>query len=126
MDLITERLVFKEITWDDLEDLHRLHSVPEVDQYNTLGIPGSLDDSREMMRPEIEARDKNPRTRYTCCVRLKNTREFIGAAGITLSNDKFRLGEIYYKLALIYWGQGLCNRGGKKPDPNRFRGISPP
>jgi ribosomal-protein-alanine N-acetyltransferase len=33
---------------------------------------------------------------------------FIGLAGLTLSNDKFRLGEIYYKLNPIYWEKGYA------------------
>ncbi len=53
-DLITERLILAEVTWDDLEEIHRLHCVPEIDEYNTLGIPANLDETREIMRPFIE------------------------------------------------------------------------
>lgn len=54
MEITTERLLLREITWNDLEDIHRLHSKPEVDEYNTLGLPKNLDETRELMRPDIE------------------------------------------------------------------------
>jgi RimJ/RimL family protein N-acetyltransferase len=113
MEIVTERLVLKEITWEDLEDVHRLHSFPEVDEYNTLGIPGDLEETREVMRPEIEAGEKDPQTRYTWRILLKHTPAFIGLAGLTLSNDKFRLGEIYYKLFPEYWGKGYATEVAK-------------
>jgi hypothetical protein len=39
MELESTRLKLIEITWNDLEDIHTLHSIPEVDEFNTLGIP---------------------------------------------------------------------------------------
>jgi len=108
MEILTERLLLREITWNDLESIHRLHSVPEVDEYNTLGIPGDIEETRELMRPDIEAKGKDPQSRYTWRIILKNSGEFIGLAGITLSNNKFRLGEIYYKLLPEYWGKGYA------------------
>ena len=108
MEIITERLLLREITWNDLEDIHRLHSIPEVDEFNTLGIPGDLNETRELMRPDIELGNKGTRSRYTWRIILAHTAEFIGLAGMTLSNDKYRLGEIYYKLLPDHWGKGYA------------------
>jgi len=108
MEIITPRLILHEISWDDLEDIHRLHSVPEVDKYNTLGIPKDLEETRELMRPDMEAHTKDPQSRYTWRIILKNSGDFLGLAAITLSNDKYRLGEIYYKLLPEYWGKGYA------------------
>ena len=58
MEIITERLLLREIGWKDLEDIHRLHSIPEVDEFNTLGIPKDLDETRELLRPDIETGKK--------------------------------------------------------------------
>jgi ribosomal-protein-alanine N-acetyltransferase len=113
MEIITERLILKEITWDDLEDLHRLHKVPKVDQYNTLGIPGGLEETREVIRPFIEAKEVNPQPRYSWRIMIKHSYEFIGMAGMTLSNDRFRLGEIFYKLFPEYWGKGYATEVAK-------------
>lgn len=113
MEIITERLLLREITWNDLESIHRLHSVPEVDEFNTLGIPRDIEETRELMRPDIEAKRKDPQSKYTWRIILQETAEFIGLAGFTLSNDKFRLGEIYYKLFPEYWGKGFATEVAK-------------
>ena len=108
MEIITERLLLREITWNDLENIHRLHSIPEVDEHNTLGIPKDIDETRELIRPDIEAKGKDPQNRHSWRIILQNSGEFIGLAGMTLSNDKFKLGEIYYKLLPDYWGKGYA------------------
>jgi RimJ/RimL family protein N-acetyltransferase len=114
MEIITERLILREITWNDLEDIHRLHSRAEVDEYNTLGIPKDLDETRELMRPEIEKEGEDSQSRYTWRIILSHTGEFIGLAGMTLSNDKFRLGEIYFKLLPAFWGKGFGTEVAKE------------
>jgi len=114
MEIITERLILKEICWDDLEDIHRLHSVPEVDEYNTLGIPEDIEETRELMHKDMEAKTVDPQPRYTWMIRIKHSLDFIGLACMTLSNDKYRLGEIYYKLLPEYWGRGYATEVTKK------------
>ena len=42
MELQTERLEIKELSLTDLEDIHQLHSLPETDEFNTLGIPANI------------------------------------------------------------------------------------
>lgn len=108
MEINTERLLLREITWNDLESIHRLHSVPEVDEYNTLGIPGNMEETRALIRPDIEAKGVEPQSRYTWRIILKHSGEFIGMAGMSLSSDKYKLGEIYYKLLPEYWGKGYA------------------
>jgi ribosomal-protein-alanine N-acetyltransferase len=108
MELESKRLKIVEITWKDLEDIHKLHSIPEVDEFNTLGIPKSIEETREIIRPLIEGMDGPTRKSYAWKILLKKSDVFIGMAGITLSNDKFRLGEIYYKLMPEYWGNGYA------------------
>ena len=52
MELETNRLLLKEISPDDLEDIHRLHSYPEVDEFNTLGIPENIETTTEIIHME--------------------------------------------------------------------------
>ena len=82
MEITTERLILKEISWDDLEDIHRLHSVPEVDEYNTLGIPADLEETRALIHKDIEAKIKDPQSSYTWRIMIKNSLVFIGLAGM--------------------------------------------
>ena len=39
LDVETESLILSEVTINDLEKTHQLHLIPEVDEFNTLGIP---------------------------------------------------------------------------------------
>jgi len=110
----TERLLLSEITIDDLESIHRLHSVPEVDEYNTLGIPRTIKDTKIIIDSWIIARFLTPRKSFTWKVCLKDSNQFIGLAGFSLSNDKFKLGEIYYKLHPDYWGKGYATEIAKR------------
>jgi RimJ/RimL family protein N-acetyltransferase/nitroimidazol reductase NimA-like FMN-containing flavoprotein (pyridoxamine 5'-phosphate oxidase superfamily) len=114
LELETDRLQLQEISWDDLDQLHKFHSIPEVDEYNTLGIPTSVDETKKIMGREIEAQMNVERSSYTWKIELKEGEHFIGLAGITLSNDKFRLGEIYYKLDPQFWGKGYATEVAKK------------
>ena len=111
--LETERLSLFEIEMEDLEKLHRLHSIPEVDEFNTLGIPQSIKDTEKFLQQQIAAKGKLPRSSYMWKVVLKETGAFIGVAGFSLSNNKFKLGEIYYKLDPDYWGKGYATELAK-------------
>lgn len=113
-NIVTERLTLSEISLTDLENIHILHSIPEVDEYNTLGIPKTIEETEKLIKPIIQNRFKTPRDSYTWKICLKNSNQFVGLAGFTLSNDKFKLGEIYYKLHPDYWGNGYATEIAKR------------
>ena len=105
-EINSDRLYLREISWNDLPNIHRLHLYPEVDEFNTLGIPKSIDITQEVIRPAIEDKMNEVRKKIIWAIFEKESDKFIGEAGITLSANKFKLGEIYYKLMPIYWGKG--------------------
>ncbi len=107
-NLETERLMLSEISMHDLNNIHQLHSIPAVDEFNTLGIPKSKSETKSLILQLIESGLKKPRSSFTWKIIEKKTNQFIGLAGLTLSNDKFRLGEIYFKLHPNYWGKGFA------------------
>jgi ribosomal-protein-alanine N-acetyltransferase len=113
MDLESIRLILKEIVWDDLEDIHNLHSFPEVDEFNTLGIPNNIEETKELICTMVDEQAKTPRKSYTWKIVLKDSNEFIGLAGMNLSCDKFKLGEIYYKLLPYHWNKGYATEVSK-------------
>ncbi len=104
--LSSDRLILKEVTWNDLENIHRLHSFPEVDEFNTLGIPENISDTRNVLRTSIEDKYSPVRKKFSWAVFDYQNHEFIGEAGISLSADRFRLGEIFYNLDPSFWGYG--------------------
>jgi RimJ/RimL family protein N-acetyltransferase len=113
MELESNRLKLEEVTWDDMENIHKLHSFPEVDEFNCTGIPENMEETRELFRSSIEAPKTADRKVYEWTIVRKDSGEFIGLAGITLSRDKFRLGEIYYKLLPSQWKQGFATEVAK-------------
>jgi len=113
MHLESKRLKLQEVSLKDIPDIHRLHSYAEVDQYNTLGIPKNTEETKEAIRPMLEEQNALKRKLYFWKVTLKNTNEFIGVAGMNLSLNKFKLGEIYYKLVPAYWGNGYATEIAK-------------
>jgi len=108
MEILTDRLILTEISWDDLEDLHRLHSCPEVDEFNTLGIPKNMEATKEIIRPFIEGQHRDPRGSFGWKIILKDSGMMIGMAGMFLSCDKYRLGELFYKLFPDHWSKGYA------------------
>lgn len=113
MKIISKRLILVEISWDDLENIHHLHSFPEVDEFNTLGLPRDINETKELIRPAIENKGEDLQKSYTWRISLKESGTFIGLAGLSLSCDKFKLGEIYYKLLPDHWGKGYATEVSK-------------
>ncbi len=113
MNLESERLSLTIITQDDIERLHHLHTIPEVDEYNTMGIPKDVEETKKSLKPLFEAVTQNPPTSYYWSISFKKTNEFIGMAGLFLSNDKYKLGEIFYKFLPEFWGNGFATEVSK-------------
>jgi RimJ/RimL family protein N-acetyltransferase len=107
-EIQSDRLTLREINWKDLDLIHNLQSLPEIDRYNTLGIPKSIEDTKNVLRPYIEDQDNLARKQFCWTIHLKSKKEFIGIAGMLLSADRFRMGEIYYNLLPPHWGNGFA------------------
>lgn len=103
MELSSQRLLLKPLTVADIPAIHRLHSMPETDEYNTLGIPASAAVTTDVVNEWL----KDP-TRKVWCITLKDTREFIGLTAMTFKAVRFSSAEISYKFDVAYWGKGLA------------------
>lgn len=75
MEIESNRLILIEVSWDDLKDIHRLHSFPEVDEFNTLGIPKDIQETREVIRPMIEEQSKVFPKSYMWKIIIKDSKE---------------------------------------------------
>lgn len=114
MELKTKRLIIQEAGWADLDDIFILESSPEIDEYNTLGIPDSKDVTREHLRTYIQDQKAEKRKKYCWSIRLQTTDEFIGLVGMNLSADRFKMGEIWYNIMPIQWGRGYATEAAKR------------
>lgn len=107
-DLETERLKFTEVTRGQLPLFFKLHSCPEVDQFNTMGIPVSMEITAAILKPAIENQKQTQRSIYCWGVYNKRNQAFIGEAGFNVSPLKYRRGEMHYLIMPQYWGNGFA------------------
>lgn len=114
MQLETDRLILQELSWDDLEDIFKFHSHPEVARYNTIGIPADKEVTKGIIRGAIEDQVNKPRSKYGWTVRLKSNNQFIGESGMSASNNRFKRGEIHYHIAFEHWGKGYATEVAKR------------
>ncbi|HEY9261764.1 GNAT family protein [Chitinophaga sp.] len=103
MELSTQRLLLQPVTAADIPVIHRLHSMPETDEYNTLGIPGSIAVTTEVVNGWC-----NDLMQKVWSITLMDTREFIGLAAMVFKASRFSSAEIWYKFDVAYWGKGFA------------------
>jgi len=104
--LETDRLIIKPVIAQDLEAIHTLHLIPEVDKYNTAGIPKDIEETRASLAGWLAAHEQENPDRYFLSVFLRNHQMFIGMMGMKLSPEKYKSGEIWYKFLPQYWNNG--------------------
>ncbi len=114
MLLETERLVLREMSWNDLDNIHEFHSIKDVARFNTIGIPKDINVTKEIIRRAIEDQKNKLRSIYGWTINLKKTGDFVGETGISLSNDRFKRGEIHYHTTPKFWGNGYATEVAKR------------
>ncbi len=106
--LTSPRMLFRLLKKSDLAEMHRLSSIPEVEKYNTLGIPKDISETKAILKDRIRDNKQAPIRNYTFAIEEKGTGDFIGMFGIFLGRPKQRKGEVWYKFYPQYWGKGLA------------------
>ena len=109
----TDRLELRLIGVADVEVIHRLHSIPETDEFNTLGIPENLQETREVITPWVDANNAPEIRNFTFAIQFKNNDEFIGLFGLRLGPKKYNRAEVWYKLHIDYWNKGYATESLK-------------
>lgn len=101
----TERLVLREITMDDIEDMFRLHSNSDVQKYTGDPLIETLEEMEKAIRTRISDYEKYGYGRWAAF--LKNEMQFAGWAGLAYlpEFDEIDLG---YRFLPEYWGSGLA------------------
>jgi RimJ/RimL family protein N-acetyltransferase len=107
MELKTTRILLREISNDDIPQIHQLNSIAEVDKYNTLGLPKSIADTHDLINPLLIAQQQIPRERYIWLLENED-KEFIGLFGLNKGKPKYYNAEIWYKFSPVYWNKGYA------------------
>ncbi len=104
--LQSNRLDIRSIESRDLDNIHELHSLPETDRFNTLGIPETVHTTKVILEEWLSSKVKVPRTSYIFCIESKHDDQFIGLIALNLGKTNYRSGEVWYKTHPAYWGNG--------------------
>lgn len=112
MELKTEHLLMREVTTGDVAFIHTLHSMPEVDEYNTLGIPGNIAETEALLGGWMAMQHESPQNKYVFAIFNKQA-EFVGLFGLNIGNAKYRTAEVWYKIHPSFWGKGYATEALK-------------
>ncbi len=106
--ILTTRTRLLLIELSDLDSIHKLHLLPETDEFNALGIPESLAETKAIIEPWIAENNRSNIKNYTLKIEDNLTCDFMGLFGLKLGNEKYKRGEVWFKIHVDYWNRGLA------------------
>lgn len=112
--LKTERLNIRELTLADIENVHILHSLPETDEFNTLGIPENIQATEIIVNEWLELQKQSPGNSYVFSIDKNDSNEFIGLIAIILGMAKYKTAEVWFKTHKDHWRQGYTTEALKR------------
>ncbi|MBK8872410.1 MAG: GNAT family N-acetyltransferase [Bacteroidetes bacterium] len=110
----TERLNLRPISEQDIENIHKLHSLAETDKFNTLGIPKDITETRIIVEKWISENNLENNKNYTFAIELNEDNEFIGLIGINLGKEKYKNAEVWFKFDYTFWNKGFATESLKR------------
>lgn len=108
MKLQTDRLNFRQVSTEDINNIHQLHSLPETDKFNTLGIPETIQETEGIINEWLVGQNAKPQTSYIFCLDLVDTNQFIGLIALNIGKPNYKTAEVWYKIHLDHWRQGYA------------------
>jgi len=106
MKLRTKRLKLEELSLNDLDTIHHLHSLVQTDEFNTLGIPETIQVTELLLTHWIAQQKTTPRVSYVFAIKLIGTNQFVGLIALILGKPKYKIAQVWYKIHPDYWRQG--------------------
>ncbi len=111
--IVTERLRLRLIQLSDLNSIHALHSLPETDEFNALGIPSTIEQTKAVIEPWIAAHQLHEIKNYTFAIENKSNGEFMGLFGFKVGHVKYKRAEVWYKIHTDFWNKGYATEAVK-------------
>jgi ribosomal-protein-alanine N-acetyltransferase len=102
---MTERLVLRDLTADDLEAVHAYASDPEVCRYMTWG-PNTVEQTRDFIAEMVASAEDDRRQSFTWAITAGGA--VLGACSVAVTSVEHRRGELGYVVARSAWGQGYA------------------
>ncbi|KAH6651059.1 GNAT domain-containing protein [Chaetomium tenue] len=103
--IVTERLILRVLTIDDLPALYTLRTQPEVMHWTSVGVPDqTIEESKEKLLPFLTPRDEGT-FNFAICDRASG--DLIGLGGSHNYRSSLGWPEVGYMIRKEYWGRGL-------------------
>tara|TARA_R110001592_G_scaffold86333_1_gene254741 strand:- start:210 stop:761 length:552 start_codon:yes stop_codon:yes gene_type:complete len=112
-EIETERIRLRLIDRSDLDSIHTLHSLPETDKFNALGIPNSIEETKAIIEPWIKENRSEEIKNYTFAIDDKSNGKFMGLFGLKIGHQKYKRAEVWYKIHSDYWKKGYATEALK-------------
>ena len=106
MRLQTKRLNFRQVATADLNNIHELHSLPATDEFNTLGIPETIQVTEKVINEWLVGQNEKPQTSYIFCLELVHTQKFIGLIALNIGKANYKTAEVWFKIHKDFWRRG--------------------
>ena len=104
-ELETDRLVLKELTQSNTQDLYEIFSDPEVMKYYNMKPIQSVDEIKGLIADTRKSYEDSKAIRWG--IHLKETDKLIGTCGFQNIEEESKKFEIGFELSRSYWGQGI-------------------
>jgi ribosomal-protein-alanine N-acetyltransferase len=114
INLKTKRLNLRPLSEEDINNIHKLHSLEETDKFNTLGIPKNITETRIIVEKWISDNNLENNKSYTFAIELIEGKEFIGLIAINLGKEKYKNAEVWFKFDFNYWNKGFGTESLRK------------
>ncbi|KAK1595886.1 acetyltransferase [Colletotrichum navitas] len=107
LPMVTERLILRPLSLDDLQPLHVLRTQPEVMKWSAAGrVDADMEETRAKLAQNLPPNDADNYD-FSICLRL--TGEWIGIGGCKrAAGGELGWPEIGYMLQKDYWGSGYA------------------
>ena len=123
MELVTERLVLRELEESDAEAAHEYERDEDVVRYQTDGVR-TLDESRAYIaRVRAETALQAPRLLFDLAITLRRNEQYVGRVGLNVTSLSLREATLWYVLNPRFHGQGLVPEAARALVDHGFREL---
>ncbi|KAF6836491.1 putative N-acetyltransferase, GNAT family [Colletotrichum musicola] len=104
--VVTERLILRPVSLDDLQPLHALRTQPETMKWSVAGrVDADLEQTRSSLVQNLPPHDAD---NFNFSICLRSTGQWIGIGGVKKPTGELGWPEIGYMLLKDFWGSGYA------------------